>query len=268
VDATQPPLGTRRAPSGRLASEAVEQQRRILLAHLLATLPPPPDPVGLYPDAPRLQEELRQALGGGDGEAVEEALLRLYAHLHSHAAPYTPAERAALDAAGGYWAHAGGIAPVVKAVDFLGPDSVSLDLGAGTGLQLLLLQRLAPHRRSIQVEISSRLVAGGQALQRWLGIEPERVEWRVTDLVHLAIPDCDLLYLYRPLRPEGEEGRSFYQRLAVRLASLAHPVVIFSVADPLIEFLPGSFVRFYFDGHLACFASPGGAPPSPSPGPP
>ncbi len=252
MDATESPVGNLPPRAGRLASEAVAARRRRLLARLLAELPPPPDPVGLYPEAPRLQLELREALGGGDEETVEEALLRLYARLHSHAAPYTPEERAALDAAGGYWAHAGGLSPVVKAADFLSPASVSLDLGAGTGLQLLLLQKLAPHRKSIQVEISSRLVEAGQALQRWLGIAPERVEWRVADLTCLPVPDCDFLYLYRPLRPEGE-GCSFYRRLATRLARLGHPVTIFSVADCLGEFLPTSFERFYFDGHLACF---------------
>jgi SAM-dependent methyltransferase len=225
------------------------------LVRLLAGLPPPPDPVGLYPEWARLQGGLRAAMDGNDAEALEEAFLALYAHLHSHAAPYTREEREAVDAAGGYWAHAGGISPVLKAPDFLAPGCVSADLGAGTGLQLLLLQKLAPHRKSVQVEVSSRLVEAGRALQRWLGVPEDRVEWRRGDLTRLPFPNCDFLYLYRPVRPDGA-GRVFYERLAERLVAGGHPVVVFSVADCLGQFLGPTFERFYFDGHLACFRGP------------
>jgi SAM-dependent methyltransferase len=225
------------------------------LVRLLAGLPPPPDPVGLYPEWARLHDGLRAAMDGNDAEALEEAFLALYAHLHSHAAPYTREEREAVDAAGGYWAHAGGVSPVLKAPDFVGGDSISLDLGAGTGLQLLLLQKLAPHRRSIQVEVSSRLVEAGRALQWWLGIAEDRVDWRHGDVTTLPLPDCDFLYLYRPVRPDGA-GRVFYERLAKHLAAGGHPVVVFSVADCLGQFLPVTFDRFFFDGHLACFRGP------------
>jgi len=238
------------------AGVRAEQRRWQDLARLLAALPPPPDPVGLFPHWQERQAALREALAHRRGEEVEEALLRLYAHLHSHAAPYTPEERRVVDATGGYWAHAGGIAPVVKAVDFVEAETVSLDLGAGTGLQLLLLQLLAPHRLSVQVEISSRLVEAGRALQRWLGIDEARVSWRTEDVTRMELPACNLLYLYRPVRPEGV-GRRFYQRLAARLAAMPRPVTVFSVADCLGQFLPTSFERFYFDGHLACFRGPG-----------
>lgn len=237
------------------ASATAEQRRWLTLARLLAALPPPPDPLGLFPRWDALQEALRDALVRGRDEEVEEALLHLYAHLHSHAAPYTQDERRVVDATGGYWAHAGGIAPVAKAADFVGADTVSVDLGAGTGLQLLLLQVLAPHRLSVQVEISSRLVEAGRALQRWLRIAEERVAWRIGDVTQVPLPDCDFLYLYRPVRPEGA-GRAFYQRLAAHLAALPHPVTVFSVADCLGPFLAETFERIYFDGHLACFKRP------------
>lgn len=233
-------------------SAAVERQRLMSLVRLLAELPPPPDPVGLFTDWTGLHGGLLAAMNADDGEAIEEAFLRLYAHLHSHAAPYTREERAAVDAAGGYWAHAGGLSPVLKAADFVGPDSVSADLGAGTGLQLLLLQKIAPHRLAIQIEISLQLIEAGRELQRWLAVPEERVEWRQGDLAALPLPDCDLLYLYRPVRPEGV-GRAFYERLAAHVAGVDHPMVIFSVADCLGQFLPATFERFYFDGHLACF---------------
>lgn len=253
MDGQAPAVAALPAPPADVAGTEVERRRFVALVRLFAELPPPPDPVGLYRNWGRLHGGLLAAMGAGDDEALEEAFLRLYAHLHSHAAPYTREERRVVDAAGGYWAHAGGISPVLKAPDFIGPASVSLDLGAGTGMQLLLLQVLAPHRRSIQVEISSRLVEAGRALQGWLGIPSERVEWRIEDVTRSKFPDCDLLYLYRPVRPDGP-GLRFYERLAAHLAGAAHPVAVLSVADCLGQFLPETFERVYFDGHLACFS--------------
>ena len=103
---------------------------------------------------------------------MEEAFLTLYAHLHMHEARYTPDERGRMDEAGGYWAHAGGLSPILEAAPWIRPNTVSADLGAGNGLQGLLLQILYPHRKTIQIEISSNMVELGKQLQAWLGIPP------------------------------------------------------------------------------------------------
>jgi len=228
------------------------RRRAAQLLELFCTLPPPPDPLRLYPRFTQLREELRTAAVGDDGERLEEALLELYAHLHGHEAPYTPEERARVDATGGYWGHAGGLSPVLLAADLVGPGWVSADLGAGNGLQLLLLQLLAPHAGSVQIEIASRMLEAGRALQRWLGIDEGRVEWRHADVTTCELPVCDLLYLYRPVRLVGG-GRHYYEKLAAELAARDPAPVILSVADCLVQFLPDEFERFYFDGHLAGF---------------
>ena len=112
--------------------------------------------------AAALQRRLRDSLAGGTGEAIEEAFLAFYVHLHGHEAPYTPEERQRVRATGGYWCHAGGLSPILKAPDFLGEEATAIDLGAGNGLQLLLMQVLAETSdpRSIE-EAGLRLPAPG-----------------------------------------------------------------------------------------------------------
>jgi len=231
-----------------------ETARLARLMRLIGELPPPPDPGSHFTSYGELKQRFLAAAGGDDGELVEERFLELYAHLHMHEAPYTPEERRRLDAGGGYWCHAGGLAPILKAGDWLGPSSVSADLGAGNGLQGLLLQRLCPHARTIQLEISSRMIDIGRRLQSWLGIPEDRVDWRPGDLLEAPLEDVDLLYLYRPVRPDGP-GRRFYESLARRLEHAPSQVVIFSIADCLGEFLSSRFERFYGDGQLTCYRS-------------
>ena len=239
----------------RILAEGRSQAEVARLARLmgyLADLPAPSDPFGLLPRWGELHARFLVALEGDDPERLEEAFAYLYEHLHGTEAPYSSAERARLSATGGYWNHAGGLSPILKAGDHLRHDSISADFGAGNGLQGLLLQFLYPHRRTVQIEISSRAVEHGQLLQAWLGIEPERVEWRVMDVCEVSPEGLDFIYLYRPVRPQGQ-GREFYQRFAKTLAGQPREVVIFSIADCLREFLPERFEVFYSDGQLTCF---------------
>jgi len=226
-----------------------ERAHLVRLVTLLAGLDTPPEPTIHFPEYARLHDRLLHAASGSDGE------LELYCHLHMHEAPYTDAERRLVRSTGGYWCHAGGLSPLLRAGPWVGPDTVSADLGAGNGLQGLLLQRLYPHRRTILVEISSRMVEIGRSLQAWLRIAADRVEWVVGDVRGFSLEGVDFLYLYRPLRPEGP-GREFYRRLASELERAHRPVVVFSVADCLAGFLGPRFERFAFDGHLACFRGP------------
>lgn len=189
---------------------------------------------------------------GGSGDDLEETFLELYAHLHMHEAPYTPSERRRLDETGGYWSHAGGLSPILKAGPHLFEGSVSADLGAGNGLQGLMLQLLDPHARTIQLELSSHMVEIGRRLQKWLGIDEERVEWVVGDVMEFSPRGIDFLYLYRPVKPIGP-GHDFYTRLAGELEAAGQPVVIFSIADCLRTYLSDHFEIFYFDGQLTCF---------------
>jgi len=220
-----------------------------------AVLPSPPDPNGDFSDYEGLKDLFLEQAAGDDPEALEEAFLALYANVHMYEARYTPDEREQMDLAGGYWAHAGGLSPILKAAHWISPATVSADLGAGNGLQGLLFQHLVPHQLTIQYEISSEMVKIGQGLQDWLGIPEERVEWIVGDVCDQVFEDIDFYYLYRPVRPDTERGEAFYENLAEMLDWGERPVVIFSIADCLKQFLSRRFKVFYTDGHLTCFSS-------------
>ena len=235
--------------SGYSGDEAKQFAR---LIRLFLELPPPPDPFGLMPRFAELRDRLHRVAGGSDGEALEEALLELYCHVHGHEAPYTRAERHRVDQVGGYWCHAGGLSPILKAGPFITSATVVGDFGAGNGLQGLLLQKLYPHEQTVQIEISSRMVAAGRHLQRWLDIPAARVRWIVGDVLDASADSMDFIYLYRPVRPEGE-GARFYEGLASELSRSDREVTIFSIADCLKDYLPPGFEVFYGDGHLTCF---------------
>jgi len=235
--------------------ERPETERRDLvrLMSLFAVLPPPPDPHGLFPRYAALRDQYLSSFEGSDPEVLEERFLALYAHVHGYEVPYTHDERRRFEASGGYLSHAGGLSPILKARPFIGPNTTSGDLGAGNGLQGLLLQTLYPHRKVVQVELSSRLVEAGRHLQGWLGVDDARVEWIVGDVRDISVRGLDFVYLYRPVRPNGPGGR-FYERLAADLESADRSVVIFSVADCLGPHLSSRFEVLFTDGHLTCFS--------------
>ena len=237
--------------------EFAEEERRhvVRLMVLFAELPAPPDPGGHFSQYEAYKETFLESIDGQDADALEEAFLTLYAHLHMHEARYTPEERELMDMAGGYWAHAGGLSPILKAGHWISPATVSADLGAGNGLQGLLFQYLYPHQLTMQYEISSDMVSLGKRLQEWLGISEDRVEWVVGDVCDQVFEDIDFYYLYRPVRPSTERGEAFYENLAEMLDWGEQPVVIFSIADCLKQFLSRRFKVFYTDGHLTCFRS-------------
>lgn len=231
-----------------------EREQVVRLMVLLAMKPVPPDPFGL---CPRYEELQRRFVGLAYSEdtdilMLEQAFLDLYCHLHGYDAPYTDEERRRVRETGGYLCHCGGIAPIIKAAPWIGPQTVSGDFGAGNGLQGLLLQALYPHRCTVQIEISSRLVEAGKVLQEWLGIERDRVSWVVGDVLEASPSGMDFIYLYRPVRPVGK-GRRFYEHLASELCRERRPIVVFSVADCLRPFLGEGFEVFYADGHLTCY---------------
>jgi hypothetical protein len=229
-----------------------EAERLSGLIGLFAELPEPPDPFGLYPRYAELKDRLLLCIEARDAEALEEAFLLLYAHVHGYEVPYTPGERSRVEETGGYLSHVGGLSPILKAAPFIGPDSVSGDFGAGNGLQGLLIQKLTPHARTVQIEISSRMVEAGRLLQAWLGVPEGRVDWIVGDVAEVSPAGMDFVYLYRPVRPVGA-GEAFYRSFAAQLGASAKPAVIFSVADCLQPHLPPDFEVFYSDGHLTCF---------------
>jgi len=215
----------------------------------------PPDPDGdflLYKD---YMTKFLDAVDGDDIDDLEETFLMLYSHLHMHEAVYSKEERERMDQTGGYWAHAGGLSPILKAGSWIGPDTVSLDLGAGNGLQGLFFQLLYPHKKTIQVEISSRMVEIGKRLQEWLSIPKDRVKWVIGDVCSQSLKGIDFIYLYRPVKPSTKDGLAFYESMADFLDKAPNKIVIFSIADCLKNLLSDKFNIFFTDGHLTCFSN-------------
>jgi hypothetical protein len=242
----------------RSAHPREEREGLIRLMCLFAELPEPPDPFALYPQYTELKDRFLASIEGSESEAMEEAFLLLYAHIHGYEVPYTPDERSRVIETGGYLSHVGGLSPILKAAPFIQPGTVSGDFGAGNGLQGLLIQRLTPHARTVQIEISSRMVEAGRLLQAWLAVPEERVDWVVADVSEVSPAGMDFVYLYRPLRPTGP-GEGFYRSFAAQLGASQKPVVVFSIADCLRSYLSSDFEIFYSDGHLTCFRR-GGVP--------
>lgn len=187
-----------------------------------------------------------------DPSAVDSALADLYIRLHSAGARYSPVEQKLLSLRSGYSCYPGGISPLVRAKPHIRPESITADLGAGNGLQGLLLQYLYPHRRTLLIELSAEMIRIGRIFQQVLGIGKDRVEWINDDIAAAPFEAADFIYLYRPAKPIGE-GCDIYGSIARRLAAVRKPLVVFSVADCLGKFLDDGFSVFHTDGHLTCF---------------
>jgi hypothetical protein len=197
-------------------------------------------------------KNLSSALRENDPSSLESNLLNLYTQLHGAGSVYSPYERKLLTERKGYSCYPGGLSPLIKAVQFVKPESIVADLGAGNGLQGLLLQCLSPHRKTIQIEISSEMIRIGRIFQQALGISDDRIEWIHDDIINVSIKTANFIYIYLPAKPL-EGGKEVYEAIANKLRMMNRPLVVFSVADCLAKFLNGKFYIFYTDGHLTCF---------------
>ncbi|MEK6775351.1 MAG: hypothetical protein AABY87_00545 [bacterium] len=209
---------------------------------------------GLYPGFAPLFFRFRRDLDRGDPERVEDDLTQIYCYLHGSNNGYSPSDRQEMDAYGGYWCHAGGLSPLLRAGPYITPETRLADYGAGNGFQGLLFQYLYPHKKTCQIELSSRMIESGRRLQSFMGIPGQKVEWIHKNVIEVQPADFDFIYIYRPVRPEGR-GKAFYESFARDLDQVRHPVTIFSIADCLKDFLGRRFRIFYDDGHLTCFTN-------------
>jgi hypothetical protein len=224
------------------------------LLKLFALLATQEEFVKAYPDFPLLFFKLSRNLEHGDPEIVEVALTQLYCYLHGKDSAYTPSEREEFEKYGGYWCHAGGLSPLLRAKPYITPETKLADYGAGNGLQGLLFQYLYPHQKTCQIELSAPMIEKGKRLQAFMGIPRDNVEWVHKNIIDVPPGPFNFIYLYRPVRPEGK-GKAFYENIAASLDRVKHRVIIFSVADCLKDHLGGRFNIFYDDGHLTCFTN-------------
>lgn len=203
------------------------------------------------PEAERLAREYVVAKKGEDTLVREAALIDLYLRLHSAGCGYSSSERELLNKKAGISCQPGGLTPLVMAERLVGPEATVADLGAGNGLQGLLLQRIRPHRKTLQIELSSEMVRVGLLFQRALGISDGLVEWINRDIADVPLDEADFVYLYRPARPHGE-GNELYRLMASRLAAVEKPLIVLSVADCFAKFLDKKFSVFYSNEHITC----------------
>ena len=106
------------------------------------------------------------------------------------------------------------------------------------------MQVLCPHRQTLLVEISENLVETGRRYQQALGISNERILWKNGDIADTDLREVDLVYLYRPVRPQGD-GKLLYKIIAEKLAESSRFVIIVSMADCMGRFLDESFKNIY-----------------------
>ncbi|BCS97278.1 hypothetical protein DSLASN_29100 [Desulfoluna limicola] len=215
----------------------------------LTTLAGHPEVQRLAPEVRDWDAHLRSARSDNDVEEQEYALLELYRTLHTAGAGYTPSEKAKLDSQKGLHGLSGGLMPLLMAKELITPETRMADLGAGNGLQGLLLQCLAPHRNTLQVELSDSHLAAGRLFQKVLGIPEKRVTWLHGDLFTSDLSHTTLVYLYRPVRP-SEITAPLYKKLADTLSAIDHPIHLISVADCLTPHLETLVTPLYTDGFL------------------
>lgn len=188
----------------------------------------------------------------GDIHSQEYALLQLYSKLHSAGSIYSPSEIELFRKRNAYSCHPSGLLPLIMAQHFINPNTISADLGAGNGLQGLLLQCLYPHQRTLQIEFSSELIRVGKIYQKVLGVSDERIKWIHDDIVNVSLEGVDFIYMYLPAKP-FDGGLEVYNAIVNKLCTRDKPFVIFSIYDCLGKFLNNQFSIFYSDGYLTCF---------------
>ncbi len=191
-----------------------------------------------------MAERLMEFREEGDPWVRENELIALYNRLHAAGAVYKNHEEDALNAWNGLGCIPGGLLPLFIIRHLIGPASVVADLGAGNGLQGLLIQALCPHRQTFLVEISESLIETGRLYQQALGFAPDRILWENGDIADTDLREVDLVYLYRPIRPQGE-GNVLYKAIAEKLAENNRSVTVVSMADCLGRFLSERFKNIY-----------------------
>jgi hypothetical protein len=206
------------------------------------------------PEIDHFVKNLESALKKGGIPSIERDLLDLYIRLHGAGSMYSPQEREILTKRKGYSCYPGGLSPLIKAAQFIKPDSIVADLGAGNGLQGLLLQCICPHQKTIQIELSSEMIRVGRIFQEALGLSPDRVEWIHDDIFNVSIEEADFIYVYLPAKPL-DGGKEIYEAIAHKISTMKRPPVILSVADCLAKFIDSRFSVSYMDGHLTCFVN-------------
>jgi len=236
----------------KILEKKISEKKMCLIAASLLELATEPIIRSELQEIDKHVKDFMSVLEGENASSVESALLTIYIHLHSAGATYASSEKELLMKWRGYKCHPGGLSPLIMAEQFIKPESIVADLGAGNGLQGLLLQRLYPHKKTLLIELSSEMIRIGRIFREVLRIPAQSVEWIHDDIINVSLDAADFVYLYRPAEPL-DSGKELYQAIARKLAGVRKPLIIFSVADCLAPFLDEQFSMLFTDGHLTCF---------------
>lgn len=224
----------------------------LVLEESLMTIATNPVVLGAFPSidtSVRYYERVRMS---DDVSEREYGMLKLYLALHGLGSEYSDEQKQRLKKLAGITNLPGGMMPVVAASVLIGPDMVSMDLGAGNGLQGLLMQCLCPHKKCVQVELSSHMIDVGLMFQEALNMPSERIEWVCGDIAAQPLTDLDFIYMYRPLKPYAE-GAGIYESVARKLGHAGRDLIVLSVADCLGQYLGEACTEFYSNEFFTCY---------------
>jgi hypothetical protein len=216
--------------------------RATIAEEALLTLAENKDAQALAPNAPELAGKYKESIN--DPLDRECALSELYTCLHKAGAGYSPQEQEVMQSKHGIQYQPGGLTPLLFAKNFIQLDMVVADLGAGNGLQGLLLQLIAPHKQTIQIELSSQMIEAGKILQVALNIPKDKIKWIHTDIENASLKGIDIIYMHRPVKPSGA-GNTLYRALAEKLTHPHTPHTILSIADCFAPFIKDTYTELH-----------------------
>lgn len=197
-------------------------------------------------------EDLLNSISSNDNEQREASLIDLYLCLHKAGASYNQCEQRLMDEKKGLKWLPGGIMPVVFASYIMKPQFTFVDLGAGNGLQGLMLQYISPHRLTRQIELSGSHLNTGRIYRKVLGIHETQVSFENADIFDSSFYGVDVFYMYRPARPMGE-GINIYKNINAKLLALKNPFFLISVADCFEPFITMDYKVVYSNEFLKIF---------------
>ncbi len=169
-------------------------------------------------------------------------------------APYTSDERRRMDEAGGYWNHAGGLAPILKAGPWIGPGNGQCRFrrrqrSPGTPAA----GPLSPPANRPDRDLRTRGGDRQSDFAEWLRHprREDRVDGRRRPR---AAPPAAMTSSTSTGRcvPKARVATSTPVSPA-KSSPRPYPPIIFSIADCLRDFLSDRYEVFYGDGHLTCF---------------
>lgn len=193
---------------------------------------------------PLINEKAMELKTAKNVDERELAFIELYIALHQAGVGYTEKEEKLLNGRRGLKGLPGGILPVILCSHLMKKDYVFADLGAGNGLQGLLLQYLFPHKQTRQIEFSASHLETGRLYMDALELDKESLSFEQGDILDSKLGDIDLIYMYRPARPM-EEGILFYEKLSEKLALKKEPFILVSVADCFEKYIKTDFKKLF-----------------------